>query len=42
LFYQHLIVSPTDLSRIQASFFSMNGLISITIFCATWLSLATS
>ena len=41
LFYQHMIVSPTDLSRIQASFFSMNGLISITIFCATWLSLAT-
>ncbi|NNK12852.1 MAG: UbiA family prenyltransferase, partial [Desulfofustis sp.] len=42
LFYQHLIVSPTDLSRIHASFFSMNGFISITIFCATWLSLATS
>ncbi len=42
LFYQHLIVSPTDLSRIHASFFSMNGVISITIFCATWLSLATS
>jgi 4-hydroxybenzoate polyprenyltransferase len=42
LFYQHLIVSPKDLSRIHASFFSMNGLISITIFCATWLSLATS
>jgi 4-hydroxybenzoate polyprenyltransferase len=41
LLYQHMIVSPTDLSRIQASFFSMNGLISITIFCATWLSLAT-
>jgi 4-hydroxybenzoate polyprenyltransferase len=42
LFYQHLIVSPTDLSRIHASFFSMNGLISITIFCATWLALATA
>ena len=41
LFYQHMIVSPTDLSRIHASFFSMNGLISLTIFCATWLSLAT-
>lgn len=39
--YQHLIVNPSDLSRIQASFFSMNGLISITIFCATWLALAT-
>ena len=42
LFYQHLIVSPKDLSRIQASFFSMNGTISVTIFLATWLSLLTS
>lgn len=39
LFYQHLVVSPTDLSRIQLSFFTMNGLISLTIFAATWLSL---
>jgi 4-hydroxybenzoate polyprenyltransferase len=42
LFYQHLVVSPRDLSRIQVSFFSMNGLISLTLFAATWLSLATS
>ena len=42
LFYQHLIVSPKDLSRIQASFFNMNGTISVTIFLATWLALATS
>ena len=42
LFYQHLIVSPNDLTRIHASFFSMNGFISVTIFLATWLSLATS
>lgn len=41
LFYQHLIVNPKDLSRIKASFFSMNGTISLTIFFATWLSLAT-
>jgi len=41
LFYQHLIVNPRDLSRIQASFFSMNGFISLTIFVATWLSLLT-
>lgn len=41
LFYQHLIVSPRDLSRIKASFFSMNGFISLTIFIATWLSLLT-
>lgn len=41
LFYQHLIVHPRDLSRIQQSFFSMNGLIALTLFFATWLSLAT-
>ncbi len=41
LFYQHLIVSPRDLSRIKASFFSLNGFISLTIFIATWLSLLT-
>lgn len=41
LFYQHLIVSPKDLSRIRQSFFSMNGIIALTLFCATCLSLAT-
>ena len=39
LFYQHLVVNPRDLSRIQLSFFTMNGLISLTLFVATWLSL---
>ena len=39
LFYQHLVVNPKDLSRIQLSFFTMNGLISLTLFVATWLSL---
>jgi len=42
LFYQHIVVSPTDLSRISLSFFSMNGIISLTLFAATWLSLATN
>ncbi|MEJ2688933.1 MAG: UbiA-like polyprenyltransferase [Deltaproteobacteria bacterium] len=41
LFYQHLVVNPKDLSRIQLSFFTMNGLISLTLFAATWLSLVT-
>jgi len=40
LFYQHVAVNPKDLSRIQLSFFAMNGLISLTLFVATWLSLA--
>ncbi|MDH5525595.1 MAG: putative 4-hydroxybenzoate polyprenyltransferase [Desulfobulbaceae bacterium] len=39
LFYQHLVVNPRDLSRIQLSFFTMNGLISLTLFVSTWLSL---
>ena len=39
LFYQHIVVNPTDLSRIRLSFFSMNGIISITLFVATWLSI---
>lgn len=41
LFYQHLIVNPRDLTRIQQSFFSMNGLIALTLFFATWIALAT-
>lgn len=41
LLYQHMLVKPEDLSRIHASFFSMNGFISVTLFCATWLSLVT-
>lgn len=41
LLYQHMLVRPGDLSRIHASFFSMNGFISVTLFAATWLSLLT-
>ncbi|MCG6945483.1 MAG: putative 4-hydroxybenzoate polyprenyltransferase [Deltaproteobacteria bacterium] len=36
---QHLIVSPEDLSRVNVSFFTMNGLISLVIFVATLCSL---
>jgi len=39
LFYQHMVVTPKDLSRIQLSFFTLNGLISLTLFVSTWLSL---
>ena len=41
LLYEHMLVKPDDLSRIHASFFSMNGLISITLFAATWIALIT-
>ncbi|HCC54941.1 MAG TPA: 4-hydroxybenzoate octaprenyltransferase [Desulfobulbaceae bacterium] len=39
LFYQHFVVSPKNMSQIQLSFFTMNGLISLALFVATWLSL---
>ena len=39
LFYQHIVINPRDLSRIQLSFFTLNGLISLTLFVSTWLSL---
>jgi 4-hydroxybenzoate polyprenyltransferase len=32
LFYEHLIVSPRDLRRMNAAFFTMNGLISVVFF----------
>lgn len=40
LSYEHAIVRPDDLSRIQVSFLTMNGLVSAVLFAATWLSLA--
>ena len=42
LLLQHLLVRPEDLSRLHTSFFAMNGLVSIVLFAATWLSLITA
>ena len=43
LFYEHLIVRPSDLSRINAAFFGVNGYISMGLFLAgagdLWLRL---
>ncbi len=43
LLYEHLIVRPSDLSRINAAFFTVNGYISIGLFLAglgdLWLRL---
>jgi 4-hydroxybenzoate polyprenyltransferase len=39
LIYEHSLVSPQDLSRLDLAFFNMNGYISITVFAATILSL---
>jgi len=35
LIYEHMLVSPQDLSRLDAAFFNMNGYISVTIFLFT-------
>jgi 4-hydroxybenzoate polyprenyltransferase len=32
LLYEHLIISPTDLRRLNAAFFTMNGIISMVFF----------
>jgi len=38
LIYEHLLVKPDDLSRIDMAFFNMNGYISITLFLFTLLN----
>jgi len=35
LVYEHMLVCPEDLSRLDAAFFNMNGYISVTIFFFT-------
>ena len=32
LVYEHSLVKPADLSRVNAAFFTMNGVISVTFF----------
>jgi 4-hydroxybenzoate polyprenyltransferase len=39
LLYEHSLVKPTDLSKVNIAFFNVNGYISITIFVATLLAL---
>lgn len=35
LLYEHMLVRPDDLTRLDAAFFNMNGYISVTIFAFT-------
>ncbi|WP_337103473.1 UbiA-like polyprenyltransferase [Paenibacillus sp. YIM B09110] len=35
LFYQHWLVRPNDLSRVQTAFFGMNGTLSVVLFVFT-------
>ncbi len=39
LIYEHLIVRPHDLSRVNTAFFTLNGWVSITLLLATLLDL---
>jgi 4-hydroxybenzoate polyprenyltransferase len=32
LAYEHSLVNPTDLSKLNAAFFTMNGVISVVFF----------
>jgi 4-hydroxybenzoate polyprenyltransferase len=34
LLYEHSLISPTDLRRMNAAFFTLNGVISVVFFCA--------
>ena len=34
LLYEHSLVSPTDISRMNAAFFTLNGIISVVFFAA--------
>ena len=38
LAYEHMIVKPSDLSRINKAFFDLNGYVSIVFFFAVWLA----
>ena len=39
LIYEHVIISPTDLSRLNVAFFNVNGYISIIVFVFALASL---
>ncbi|PYI54925.1 UbiA-like polyprenyltransferase [Paenibacillus flagellatus] len=39
MFYEHIIVSPNDLSRLNTAFFTMNGVLSVVVFCFTFIDL---
>ncbi len=41
LIYEHSLVKPNDLSKVNVAFFNVNGYISITIFVATLIALSS-
>jgi 4-hydroxybenzoate polyprenyltransferase len=41
LLYEHLIVSPRDMRRMNAAFFTLNGVIAVLFFCFVAVAVAT-
>ncbi|MNP15208.1 prenyltransferase [compost metagenome] len=39
LFYEHVILSPNDMSKLQTSFFTMNSVLSMVVFGFTLVDL---
>ncbi len=39
LIYEHQLVSPTDLSKLNVAFFNMNGYIALVVFLCTFLAI---
>lgn len=39
MFYEHYIVSPNDLSKLNTAFFTMNGVLSVVVFSFTFVDL---
>lgn len=39
LIYEHRLVSPTDLSKLNTAFFTMNGILSVVVFVFTLIDL---
>ncbi len=39
LVYEHMLVKPNDLSKMNTAFFTMNGVLSIVVFCFTLIDL---
>ncbi len=42
LWWENSLVKPDDLSRVNLAFFAVNGYISVLIFIAAWVGLATA
>lgn len=42
LIYEHSLVKPTDLSKLDVAFFNMNGILSVVMFAFTMIDLVIS